>query len=53
VTGLPYVRDSSSVTIVGRRFEVDGVPVSYGDLAALTGTLTGTLASGDPVDNSF
>jgi hypothetical protein len=32
---------------------VDGVPVPYGDLTALTGTLTGTLASGEPIDNAF
>jgi hypothetical protein len=38
---------------VGRGFAVDGNPVPYGDLSALTGTLTGTLASGDPVNNVF
>jgi hypothetical protein len=45
--------DTSTITIVGRNFEVDGVPVPYGDLTAEIGTLTGTLASGDPIDNTF
>jgi hypothetical protein len=45
--------ESSTITIVGSGFEVDGVPVLYGDLTALTGTLTGALASGDPIDNVF
>ncbi len=45
--------DSSTITIVGRGFEVDAVPVPYGDLTAQTGRLTGAFASGDPVDNVF
>jgi hypothetical protein len=44
---------SSSITIVGRNFEVDGALVPYGDLAAQTGTLTGTLASGGSINNVF
>jgi hypothetical protein len=32
---------------------VDGSPVPYGDLAAVYGTLTGTLTSGDAIDNIF
>lgn len=44
---------AATITIVGQGFAVDGVHVPYGDLTALTGTLTGTLASGDPVDNAF
>jgi len=43
----------STITVVGRHFEVDGVPVPYGDLTAQTGTLTGTLASGDPINSLF
>jgi hypothetical protein len=46
-------RESSSITIVGGSFEVNGVPVPYGDLAAQTGVLTGTLASGDPINVPF
>jgi hypothetical protein len=38
---------------VGGNFEVDGVPVPYGNLTAETGTLTGILASGDPINNGF
>jgi hypothetical protein len=48
-----YTFDSSVITIVGSDFEVDGMPVPYGNLAAQTGTLTGTLASDDPMDNLF
>ena len=50
----PAVENGSSiVTIVGRDFAVDGVPVDYGPIAAIDGTLTGTLASGDLIDNRF
>jgi hypothetical protein len=45
--------DSSIITIVGSGFEVDGVPVPYGGLTVQTGTLAGTLASGDPINNVF
>jgi hypothetical protein len=48
---------SSIVTIEGANFKVDSgsgfESVGYGDLTALTGTLTGTLASGDPISNAF
>ncbi len=44
---------SSVIEIIGSDFMVDGVPVPYGDLTAQTGTLTGTLASGDAIDNTF
>ncbi len=45
--------DSSNIFIFGTNFAVDGVPVGYGPLSFLTGTLTGTLLSGDPIDNYF
>jgi hypothetical protein len=45
--------NASTITIVGRNFAVDGVPVPYAALTAQTGTLTGTLASGDPINNVF
>jgi hypothetical protein len=45
--------DSSTITIVGSNFEVDGAPVPYGDLAAQSGTLTGTRPFGDDIDNVF
>jgi hypothetical protein len=38
---------------VGHGFEVNDSPVPYGDLTALFGRLTGTLASGEPIDNIF
>jgi hypothetical protein len=48
---------NSSVTIEGENFKVDtgsgAESVEYGDLSALTGTLTGTLASGDPINSVF
>jgi hypothetical protein len=53
VTGWLRARHSSTIRIVGGNFEVDGAPVPYGDLAAQSGTLTGTLASGDPIDSTF
>ena len=51
--GSFYARDSSTIVIVGSDFAVDGITVPYGDLTALTGTLTGTLAYGDLLDNTF
>jgi hypothetical protein len=48
-----YALDSSTMIFFGGSFMVDGVPVPFGELAALTGVLTGTLASGDPIDNVF
>ncbi len=38
---------SSLIEFIGSDFMVDGVPVGYGDLGAVSGTLSGTLASGD------
>jgi hypothetical protein len=43
----------TTLFIKGSGFAVDGIPVPYGDLAALSGTLTGTLASGDWLDSVF
>jgi hypothetical protein len=48
-----WAHDSSLIEIVGGGFAVDDSPVPYGNLSATTGRLTGTLASGDPVDNDF
>jgi hypothetical protein len=44
---------TSNIILIGRRFMVDGVPVPYGDLTALTGRLTGRLASGGSLNNMF
>jgi hypothetical protein len=41
------------ITVVGSQFAVDGIPVPYGPIAAMEGTLTGLLASGDPIDVAF
>jgi hypothetical protein len=45
--------ESSTITIAGANFAVNGNPVPYGALTAQTGTLTGTLASGDPIESVF
>ena len=55
------VRDYSEVTIFGSAFEIDGIPVGYGQITTgiidefgrLTGTLTGLLQSGDPLNNVY
>ena len=55
------VRDNSLVEIYGSNFAVDGIPVGYGEitvgtineLGMLTGTLTGTLDSGELINNAF
>jgi hypothetical protein len=46
--------NSGTLILIGSDFMVDGVPVPYGDLGPIyTGTLTGTLASGDSLNNLF
>ena len=55
------VRDYSQVSIYGSGFEIDGVPADYGQITTgtidefgrLTGTLTGILQNGDPLNNVF
>lgn len=46
-------RGTSVLEIYGTAFEVDGAPVPYGELAATSGTLTGLLGDGSPLDNLF
>jgi hypothetical protein len=53
VAGEVFAGDTATLTIVGTGFQVDGVPVPLGDLSAMTGVLTGTLESGDPINNTF
>lgn len=43
----------SEITVIGTGFQVDGSPVPFGPLAASSGTLTGTLSSGEPLDAPF
>jgi hypothetical protein len=45
--------DSALMEIVGSDFALDGAPISYGALSAQTGTLTGTLLSGEVLSNTF
>jgi hypothetical protein len=47
------VSNSATFTVTGTDFAVDGSPVAHGDLGAQTGTLTGRLVSGDPIDAVF
>ena len=44
---------TSVVRIFGVDFAVDGTAVPFGPVAALSGTLTGELADGSPLDNAF
>ena len=48
-----YLYDQSQIKIFGYDFTVDGQPVNYGELFAGQGHLTGTLLSGDLIDNDF
>jgi hypothetical protein len=41
------------IEIHGHSFAVDGVPIAYGDLTAMKGRITGVLASGELLDNTF
>ena len=46
-------RDTSRIRLFGFDFAVSEAPVSFGTLEAHTGTLSGTLQSGDPIANEF
>ncbi len=48
-----YAYGDSQITIFGRDFNVNGLGVGYGEITASSGTLTGTLENGDPIDNDF
>ncbi len=50
--GIEYGLATAGGTIVldGSGFALDGAPVDFGDLAALSGNLTGTLADGTALD---
>ncbi|MBN2269302.1 MAG: PEP-CTERM sorting domain-containing protein [Sedimentisphaerales bacterium] len=52
---IAAIRDSL-ITLVGSNFAVNGTPVGYGDSAkkyGIMGTITGILANGDMLNNSF
>jgi hypothetical protein len=52
---IAAIRDGL-ITLVGSNFAVNGTPVGYGDFAsdyAINGTLTGILANGDILNNTF
>jgi hypothetical protein len=48
-----FAYDSGTLTVAGTSFAVDGSPVSYGDLTAQSGILTGMLASRDEIHPDF
>jgi hypothetical protein len=50
---LPQYAQQIYVVIVGTGFTVDAAPVPYGPIDALSGTLAGTLESGDPLGSAF
>ncbi len=54
LVGELFAGDAAILTVRGFDFRVDGVPVpdDY-ELVATTGVLTGTLESGDPINNVF
>ncbi len=45
-----YASESSTITVVGTGFLLNGSAVGYGAITATSGRLTGTLLSGDPID---
>ena len=46
--------DASQINILGSNFEIDGVPVGYGEISVTSGLLTGTLENGiDIINNNF
>lgn len=53
VGGPIVAAQASQITLVGTGFAVGGVPIGDGPIEATTGILTGTLASGDPIDSVF
>lgn len=55
IGGTLGIADALRTTIIGTNFAIDGVPVGYGvvDPYIFNGRLTGTLANGDPIDNTF
>lgn len=53
IGGALVANDSSQIGISGRDFAVDGVPVDTSTPLPPSGRLTGTLASGEPLDNVF
>ena len=48
-----FANDYSSIYIYGHDFQIDGLPVDYGELDVSGGRLTGTLFYGDYIDNNL
>jgi hypothetical protein len=45
--------NGGTIAVFGSGFAIDGGSVPFGPIAALSGNLTGTLASGDGINNPF
>jgi hypothetical protein len=45
--------NGGTITVFGSGFAIDGVPVPFGPIMTSSGNLTGTLASGDGINNPF
>jgi hypothetical protein len=45
--------ENSTITIFGSDFAIDGLSVGYGPITAASGILTGTLTSGETINNDF
>ena len=48
-----FANDYSTIYIYGHDFQIDGIPVDYGELDVSGGRLTGTLFYGDYIDNNL
>ncbi len=48
-----YAIQDSIITIWGSKFSLDGISVSYGPITATSGTITGTLSSGEIINVPF
>jgi len=48
-----FANDYSSIYIYGYDFQIDGLPVDYGELDVSGGRLTGILFYGDYIDNNL
>lgn len=48
-----FAYDDAHITLVGHDFSVNGVPVGYGDVVPVVGSVGGTLASGETTGWAF
>ena len=53
ISGGLYAYDSSTITIFGSDFSVNGHPIGYGPVPSIFGDLAGTVTSGDTFSLQF